>query len=406
MDENKQRIKLVHITTVPESLFFLAGQVSYARSKGFEVHAISSHGEMLDQFKEQEGATVHAVEMPRRITPLCDLRAVFSICRILRKVRPSIVHAHTPKGGLLGTIAARLAGVPVRIYHIHGLPLMTATGWKRLLLETCEKVSCRMATQVLCVSGSIRQVAVDLRLCPPGKIKVLLGGSINGVDAAYRFNPEKVGKKAGEDVRAMYSIPDSAIVLGFIGRIVRDKGLVELTEAWRVLSDQYPDLHMIVVGPFEPQDPVPPDVEQALRSDPRIHLTGRDWDTPRLYSAMDIVVLPTYREGLPGVPLEAGAMELPVVATQAPGCVDAVRDTVTGILVPLKDSAALAGAIRAYIDDPELRRRHGLAGREHVLRDFRPESIWEAACDEYARLLGLPGGDLRIATLKRKSSPR
>ncbi len=385
--------RIVHITTVPISLGFFTGQIGYMKARGFEIQAISSPGADLKKFAEREQVAIDAVEMPRRITPLRDLIAIFRLWRTLRRIRPAIVHAHTPKGGLLGSIAAWLARVPVRIYHMRGLPLIAAWGHKRLLLRWSEKVACLLAHRVFCVSHSVREVAVAEALCPSEKIKVLLRGSGNGVDATHRFNPANVGQNARKDTRSSHGIPADAQVVGFVGRIVRDKGMAELAGAWRTLREEFPILHLLVVGPFEPQDPVPPEVEALLRGDTRIHLTGMVDDTQPLYAAMDIVALPTYREGFPNIPLEAAAMALPVVATRIPGCVDAVEDGVTGTLVPPRDATALADAIRTYLNHPELRRQHGQAGRQRVLRDFRPEAIWEALYQEYVRLLrekGLP----------------
>jgi len=270
---------------------------------------------------------------------------------------------------------------------LHGRPLTTAPGLKRFLLRWSEKVSCRLAHQVLCVSHSLREEAVAARLCPPDKIKVLRAGSINGVDATGKFDPAQIGPQVREKIRVQYGIPLDALVVGFVGRVVRDKGLAELVEAWQVLRDEFPMLHLLVVGPFEPQDPVPPAVEKVLWSDPRIHRTGRVLDTAPLYAAMDLVVLPTYREGFGLVAIEAAAMELPVVATRIPGCVDAVQDGITGTLVPVRDGLALAVACRRYLRDSELGLRHGQAGRQRVLRDFQPEALWEAMFQEYVRLL-------------------
>lgn len=383
--------KLVHITTVPDSLDFFTGQVGYMRRQGLEVCAISSPGPLLDRFAQLENIPVHAVEMPRRITPWRDLLAIMRLWRRLRKLRPQIVHAHTPKAGVLGMIAAWLARVPVRIYHMHGLPLATAAGWKRRLLRWSEKISCRLAHQVLCVSQSLRAAALQERLCPLDKIRVLGAGSINGVDADAVFNPARFAEKDRERVRQRWGIRRDELVVGFVGRVVRDKGLIELVDAWRVLRDEFQTLHLVIVGPLEPQDPIPADVEQVLSGDRRIHLTGLDLNPAPLYAAMDLVVLPTYREGFGIVAIEAGAMELPVVATRIPGCVDAVRDKVTGTLVPVRDTGALAGAMRHYLNEPELRRAHGLAGRKRVLRDFRPEALWEAMHCEYQRLLHAAG---------------
>jgi len=169
--------------------------------------------------------------------------------------------------------------------------------------------------------------------------------------------------------------------------------LIELTQAWRVLREECPSLHLLVAGPFESQDPIPSDVEATLRSDPRIHLAGTVHDMPNIYRTLDLLVLPTYREGFPASLLEAAAMELPVVATRIPGCVDAVRDGETGLLVQVHDAEALTAAIRTYLDDPALRRRHGLNGRLRALRDFDPEVMRDALFQEYLRLLSERGCD-------------
>jgi glycosyltransferase involved in cell wall biosynthesis len=381
------RPTLLHITTIPMSLTFLRGQVGYMKERGFRLHALSSPGEDLHAFSDREGVPVSSVEMPRRVTPMRDLRALAGIVRELRRIRPTIVHAHTPKGGLLGMIAAWLYGAPVRVYHMRGLPLMGATGWKRRLLWGTEWVACRLAHRVICVSHSVRVEAIAAGICPADKIRVLLGGSGNGVDAAERFNPERQGETVRRSVRARFEIPDGATVIGFVGRIVRDKGVVELAQSWALLRERYRDLHLLVVGPFEPQDPVPAEIERMLRDDPRVHLVGMDWNTPPLYAAMDVLALPTYREGFPNAPLEAAAMGLPVVSTNVPGCIDAVEHGLTGTLVPPADAAALTDALDSYLRDRELRRRLGRAGRERVLRDFRQEAIWEALYQEYLRLL-------------------
>lgn len=378
---------LVHITTIPVSLSFLKGQVGHMQAKGLEVHAISSPGKLADEFAQREGVVMHPVEMQRRITPLLDLRALYRIRQTLQALRPQIVHSHTPKGGLLGMVGAWLAGVPVRIYHVHGLPLATAGGYKKLLLWWSERVSCLLAHQVFCVSRSLQKMVIENGICPAEKIKVLLNGSINGVDAISVFNPNRIGTRIGQETHAKYGISPGDLVMGFVGRIVRDKGVIELVESWKILHEEFPQLHLFLVGHFEPYDPIPSEVKDLLHGDSHIHLTGYSYDMAPLYAAMDILVLPSYREGLGLVALEASAMGLPVVATCIPGCMDAVVDGVTGTLIPPCDAQALAGAIRTYLNQPELCHRHGKAGRERVLRDFRPVLIWEETYQEYVRLL-------------------
>ncbi|MBS0154449.1 MAG: glycosyltransferase family 4 protein [Nitrospira sp.] len=384
-------IILIHVTTVPLSLRFVAGQAAYMRTKGFESHAVSSPGAPLTQFATDEAVTVHAVSMARRITPFRDLAALFQLWKLFRNLRPHIVHAHTPKGGLLGMIAARFARVPVRIYHMHGLPFITATGLTRRILMATETVSCRMASQVLCVSRSVRSMAVDLQLSPAEKIHVLLQGSCNGIDAETEFNPDRQHAFIRDDVRQRYGIPSDATVVGFVGRLARAKGLVELGAAWQMLKKEHSDLHLLLIGPDEPGDPPPPGVLERLRDDPRVHLVGENWDTPPLYSAMDILVLPTHREGFPIVLLEAAAMALPIVATRVTGCLDAVQDGITGTLVSAYDPQALAAGLLRYVDDPALRRRHGAAARAWVLRDFSSAAMHETIYRKYVSWLAEEG---------------
>lgn len=380
-------MKLLHITTVPDSLWaFFGGQIRYMTGRGFAVEAVSSPGRFLKMFAEREQVPVHAVPMARRISPLADALALLRMLRVMVRVRPDIVHAHTPKGGLVGMLAARLTGVPVRIYHIHGFPFLTARGRKRWLLRAAEALSCRLATQVLCVSRSVAAVAVAEGVCAADRIKVLAEGTINGIDAAMTYNPERLSATGRAALRAPHGIPADAVVVGFVGRLVRDKGVAELARAWRELAVEFPALHLLVCGPVEERDPVGAEVLAYLHAEARVHLTGEVLDLPVCYAAMDVLVLPTYREGFPLVPMEASAMGLPVVATAVPGCVDAVVDGLTGTLVPARDATALAAAVRRYVLEPELGRRHGQAGRARILADFRPEVVWAALHDEYERL--------------------
>lgn len=380
-------IRLVYIATSPLFLNFFRGQITYLRERGIEVSIICSPGELLEAFMHKEQVPGYGVEMPRRITPFRDVIALIQLVRILRKVRSHIVHANTPKGGLLGMISAWLCRVPVRIYHIRGLPFLTASGWKRRVLRWSEKIACRLAHSVLCVSHSVRQIVVQDGLCAEDKIRVLASGSGQGVDADGRFNPARFSEEAQRTLRSVLHIPDEATVIGYVGRVVRDKGMEELAEAWTQLRERYPDLHLLLVGDYEPQDPVPDPVRRLFSDDPRVILTGWVSDTAPYYALMDVLVLPSYREGFPNTPLEASAMCVPVVATRIPGCVDAVVDNLTGVLVPVRDAQALAEAIDRYIRHPDLRLQHGRAGRERVLRDFRQEVLRQALYEHYHSLM-------------------
>jgi glycosyltransferase involved in cell wall biosynthesis len=380
-------VTLVHIATDPTSFSFLRGQVSYMQSKGFSVVAIASPGDYLRLFSDAEGVATLAVEMPRRITPLSDLHSLYRLVRAIRRINPAIVHSHTPKGGLLGMVAAWLSRVPVRVYHMRGLPMLGAAGARRQLLRITEYVACRLAHRVFCVSNSIRQLAISSGIAPEGKLLVLADGSGNGVDARQRFAPDPETQARGRELRARLGIPAEALVIGFVGRLVRDKGIAELAGAWERLREELPAARLLLLGRFEPQDPIPRAAREPLERDPRVHLAGLDWDSPPYYAAMDILALPTYREGFPNVALEAAAMALPVVATEVPGCVDAIVDGVTGTLVPARDAEALAAALRRYAEQPELRSVHGSAARQRVLESFEPDRIWRSLLSEYISLM-------------------
>lgn len=376
----------MHVTTVAGSLCFLLGQAAFMRERGFSLQAISSPDPYLDEYSRREGVPVHRVTMQRRITPLDDLRAIAELWRTLRRVRPDIVHSHTPKGGLLGMIAATLAGTPGRLYTIRGVPHITATGIRRRLLLAAERTSCALAHRVTAVSHSVRDIIVDEGLCPPEKVKVLASGSGQGVDATRRFRPLAPAVRSA--TRQRYGIPEDALLIGFVGRLVKEKGLGELAQAWSSIRESEPRAHLLLAGTLDGEDDaIPPEMVAALRADARVHFAGDVSDIPPVYAAMDIVALPTYREGFSNVALEAAGMALPIVASRVPGCTDAVEDGLTGTLVAPRDPAALATALERYLADPELRARHGEAARRRVLAEFRPEQIWSAIADEYCALL-------------------
>jgi len=364
----------------------LRGQLRFFREAGFEVYVASSPGGGLNRVAVSDGVTAFAIPMEREMAPLRDVVSLWRLWRLMRRLRPDICHVGTPKAGLLGGLAALLAGVPRRFYTLHGLRLETTIGWKRALLTAAERISCLLAQRVICVSESLREKAVELGVVPASKTRLIGSGSANGVDVS-RFHPTALRQDGARSVRRNLGLPERASVVGFVGRITRDKGIVELIEAFQLLEDRFSELRLLLVGCFEKSNPLPVWVETSIRANPLIVHTGFVDDPSLLYQLMDVVVLPSYREGFPAVALEAAAAGKPIVATRVTGTQDAVLDRETGLLAPARNSGSLAGAIGTLLSDKARAKRMGLAARRRVVSEFPSERVWEGLLAIYQKAL-------------------
>jgi glycosyltransferase involved in cell wall biosynthesis len=382
--QGRRPLRLVQITTVPVTLNFLQGHISWLSGRGFEVILISSSDatSALSTIAASHGVASREVPMQRRLSPGADIVSLVRLWRALRHLRPDVVHSHSPKAGLLGTLAARLAGVPLVFLSIFGLPQMTRSGAARRLLDATTWLACHFADRIWCDSDSMRRYVASHRLCPEPKLFVIGQGSVGGIDTQRIFAPE-LHVVDRREVRREFGIAEDACVLGFVGRLVRDKGITELCAAWRVLRERREDLELLLVGPFESEDPIAAEDEKFLRQDPRVHLAGAQGSVARFYAAMDVFVSPSYREGFGMTNLEASAMGLPVVSTNIPGCVDSVQDGVTGTLVPPRDTELLTEAILRYCEDRELSSAHGAAGRRRAVQEFAPIAYWRGLEGQY-----------------------
>jgi glycosyltransferase involved in cell wall biosynthesis len=404
-----RRPRLAYVTTHAISAENLMnGQLTFLREQGFDITVIAAPSESLDVVREREQVQTIPIPIEREISPVSDVRTLVKLCGILRTLRPDIVNAGTPKAGLLGMLAAKLTGVPVRLYTLRGLRLETTSGFKERLLAATERLAASCAQQVICVGESLRQEYIKRRLTKLDKTVVLRHGSSNGVNAErFQYSVEQF-IRIGQ-LRESLNIPADAPVIGFVGRLTRDKGIVDLHDAFRQLLAEFPDLRLILIGGPEEGDPIPPKTWQRITEHPQIIRTGALKDVSLYYGLFDVFVFPSYREGFPNVPMEAAAAGVPVVGYSATGTLDAVADGVTGTLVPLQDSATLAAATASYLRNPFLRRRHGEAGRQRVLTDFRREDLWQSLVDLYRhwlkeRGLPLPISGTQPTVSKRKAA--
>jgi lipopolysaccharide/colanic/teichoic acid biosynthesis glycosyltransferase len=387
-DEVRQaeRPHVMHIVTASITVPLMKQQLSFLREAGFRVTVVSSPGEPIDRTARREGVAKAVVPMEREISPLRDLRSLWLLWRLIRRERPTLVNVGTAKAGLLAGLAAWLCGVPCRVYTLHGLRLETLAGWKRALLTWTERIACRCAHRVLCVSGSVQRRAAELNLCQAPQSLFLGEGSFNGVDSRrFAPTPEKLSEAAA--LRRDLGLSPETPVIGYVGRIVRDKGISELVEAYRIVRRRFPETRLLLLGGWETGDPVPEAAREFIETDPGVIFAGHVSDPSAHYQVMDIFALPTYREGFPTVVLEASASAKPVVATHATGAVDAVVDGTTGLLVQIGDVEQLAAAFVRLMEDPELAQRMGAAGRARVLRHFTTEEVCRELAGFYRSLL-------------------
>jgi len=368
-------VRIAFVVTHPMTVkYLLRGQLAFLAGQGFEVFVLYGLGDEAAEFQDRVVKHRPIRGLGREIHPGRDLFALVEIFRILRRIRPDIVNASTPKAGLLGMLAALLARVPCRIYTQRGMRLETTRGLKKWLLTALERVSSGCANQVVCVSESLRTRVLVFGLAPAAKTCVLGAGSSNGVDTE-RFHPPE--PEADLELRRASSLPEGTPVVGFIGRLTRDKGIDDLAIAFREhVLPRLPSARLLVVGDFERGDQLDPKTQNRLERDPAVILTGFVEDSAPYYRLMKVLAFPSYREGFPNAPLEASATAIPVVGYAATGTVDAVVDGVNGTLVPVGDIGSLGRTLVAYLLDDELRRRHGQAGRTRAVEHFARESVW------------------------------
>ncbi len=359
----KQPTILVGVTH-PQTCLILSARLRILRQAGFRVLLLSGPGELLDSTAAREGVERIAIPMHREIAPFSDAISLFRLWLLLIRIRPDIVEFSTPKAGLLGTFAAMLSGVPRRVYMLRGLKCETATGLKRILLFAAERLASACAHVVLCNSESLRDQALLHGIASKHKLRLLGQGSSNGVDIK-RFSP------GPSDVRSKLAIPQDSKVIGFVGRLTRDKGLPELITAFESVLRAVPTARLLLVGWFDAaEDALEIDLRTRILRHPAIHCTGFVADTAPYYRAMDVLVLPTWREGFPNAVLEAAATGIPVVTTESTGARDSVIPEVTGLLIPPGYPEAISEAVIKIMRDPERQHRMGRAARTWVMEHY------------------------------------
>lgn len=386
--------KLIRITTVPISLDkLIEGQLAFI-NKFYEVIGVSSGGEVLKKVEIKEGIRVQPITMTRKITPLRDLISVWELYKFFKKEQPFVVHTHTPKAGIVGMLAAKLANVQNRLHTVAGLPLLETQGVKRMILNFVEKLTYRCATKVYPNSFGLKNIIVENNLGSKEKLKVLANGSSNGIDTSY-FNPSLFSNEENQKLKDELGISKNDFVFVFVGRLVGDKGINELVVAFEKLQLeknsklQIPKFKILLVGPLEQElDPLQKGTLNSINQNPNIISVGYQNDVRPYFAISNVLVFPSYREGFPNVVMQAGAMGLPSIVSDINGCNEIISEGENGWIVPVKDKESLLKTMGYCIFQEEAFNRVKEKCRAMIQNRFEQKRVWEAILKEYQMLEG------------------
>jgi len=389
----------------------LEGQMAFMQSN-YEVIGVSSGGETLEKVAKKEGIRVIPMEMSRKITPFKDLLATWKLYRLFKKEKPFIVHTHTPKAGIVGMLASKLAGVPHRLHTVAGLPLLEVSGIKRKVLNFVEKLTYNSATKVYPNSFGLKEIILKNKFTYKNKLKVLANGSSNGIDIKY-FNPILFSEEEKQTLRTKLGIHKNDFVFIFVGRLVTDKGINELIAAFKKLQNSslltfYPEqayteqsrsvegrhssrftshFSLLLVGPLETElDPLKQETIEEINNNPAIISVGYQQDVRPYFAISNCLVFPSYREGFPNVVLQAGAMGLPSIVTNINGCNEIIEEGKNGWVTPVKDEVAILNAMQNSLSNKEQFNKAKENARAMIVDRFEQKVVWEAILAEYKTL--------------------
>ncbi len=368
---NKNILHVVNIYFVLP--YFIGDQFKYFKEKGYNMNVVCSPSEYLSDYAQKQGFEYMESPINRNISIVQDFASIRNICKFVKKQKIDIVVGHTPKGGLLAMIAGWLMRVPIRIYVRHGLVYETSKGLKRFMLMSVDRLASFCSTKVVCVSPSVLRKSIEDHLAPIKKQMIWHKGTSNRIDTLNHFNPAEIVPARLTDLKARYGIEEEDFVIGYSGRLVKDKGIIELVRAFDKLQ-RADNCKLLLVGMFEKRDALPEDIQERILNDSRIIYTGFINDGMEyFYSMMDIYVLASYREGFPTGVLEAQAMEKPVITTRVTGCCDSIIDGRTGFFVN-----NTADDIAKKIDKIRLGKViDGCEGRKWVIENFDSRLVWK-----------------------------
>ena len=374
--------KILYVLTAPQMCGFIQGQIAFLRASGMHITlCVPEETSSVLSLSIKEGADVVVCPMQRDIRPMGDLSSYLKLTKIIWRIRPDITVTIGPKAGLIGGLAAASCQVKCRIQTKWGIRLETTKGILRQLLVLADKIAAACADLVLCDSHSGKERTIELSLAPRNKVRVVGNGSANGIDTE-KFSPSTSNLAAGMALRERLGVEHGDPLVGFVGRVSRDKGLAELRAVWPIILSKHPKAKLAIIGSSEllAEDHL---LYSELLSLPGVKALGQIENLERVFPAFDILLLPSHREGFGVVVLEAAALEVPTVGFEVTGMKDSVLSGITGKLVKFGDIQALGEAAISYLNDPDLRKSHGRLARERASTGFKQEDIWQQYLEIY-----------------------
>lgn len=361
----------------------LKGQLAFL-NKHFSITAVSGSGKNLEEVKIREGVNVYPISMVREISLIKDLFSLIKLYSYFKKEKPLIVHSITPKAGLLSMLAAKFAKVPIRMHTFTGLIFPTRTGLMQNLLIRMDQILCWAATNVYPEGNGVKQDLIDYKITSK-PLKILANGNVNGIDLDY-FNPTSFSDHEINLLRNKHNINNDDFVFVFVGRLVGDKGINELIEAFEGIDNK--NAKLLLVGSFENElDPLEKETLSTIKTNPNIISVGYQTDVRAYFAISDALAFPSYREGFPNVVMQAGAMGLPSIVTDINGCNEIIEEGTNGIIIPPKDVVALKNAMLEMIENKELYNHLKSNAREMITSRYEQRIVWEALLEEYKRLI-------------------